>query len=117
MYWDCFGTFKLVGKINKKGSQSEVLSKNVPEWKAAYRELDQEDSDRESVERWSGGHYCEEKARRTLNSDTDTGLDNESSEEEDEENESSEEEEEEESEEEDKDKDKDDKAWIHDFAF
>ena len=81
MYWDCMGKFKLTGaKMIKEKGYNEALSKNIPKWKVAYRELDQWNWDRECVERWRG-YYGGKRRRRTANSDTDGGLENESEEE------------------------------------
>ncbi|MCJ1238484.1 hypothetical protein MMC14_006473 [Varicellaria rhodocarpa] len=83
IYWDCFGTFKLMGKMDMEKSRITVLSNKVPQWKSAYRVLEQDNWDRECAEHWRQYHNGKKSRRdRTPNSDTDGGFEKDSEEEE-----------------------------------
>ncbi|KAK2760706.1 hypothetical protein FQN54_001941 [Arachnomyces sp. PD_36] len=73
MYWDCYGTFELVGKKNVKGAGNKAaLAKEVRGWKDGYRELNEKNWDAECSNRW-GGFQIYAKADKPAESDTSDG--------------------------------------------
>lgn len=82
MYWDCVGIFQIVGKKDIERSKNRVWSKNVLTWKSKFYELNQENYDAESVERWGG--YYHRSSRQEPNSDTEGDCESEGEDDEDE---------------------------------
>jgi hypothetical protein len=70
MYWNCLGTFDVVGK--RDGDETG----DVVAWKDRYWELNEDNYEAERVGRWvGGGWYDRGEGKRERNSDTDGGGD------------------------------------------
>ncbi|KAI9666870.1 MAG: hypothetical protein M1831_001375 [Alyxoria varia] len=52
MYWECAGTFDVVGRLDAAASKNKVFGAAVPKWKREYRSLNEDNYGREEVSRW-----------------------------------------------------------------
>lgn len=74
MYWDCLGTFDLVGKSDRAASHNLDFSGNVEIWKDEYWSINDSNYEAARVGRWGGGGgwgYGGGESEEESNSDTD----------------------------------------------
>jgi hypothetical protein len=84
MYWDCYGTFEIAGKVDVERTRNQVLKKNIRAWKDQYRMLNEANYSEECSSRWSGAFRQSVEPDPAAGSDTTVGVPSDEEDEEDE---------------------------------